>query len=247
MKRTPIKIILMLLALFFSVMTVKAQSTEEQQKATAEQQKATEMMKQATEMMKQAQEMLKKSQEMMKKIPVYADSIGIYVQTAEGWKQREALKSHQATANLSAFLMESKLQFPGRKAEVRFDSVAIFRVYFGVPAPEEAGKYAMFMPDKSINGFSVVKFTQHKDKRRLRTMKARPFVGVVDGVEETDDLTIDVKEIRKGLYELHIFGKPGEYGIIYTADGMGGYSGIYDFGIDRPKLRPGQYVGYWDR
>lgn len=223
MKRTPINIFFMLIALFFSVTTAKAQSAEDEQKAN---------------------EMIKQAQEMMKKIPVYADSIGIYALTDKGWKHHEPIKSHQTTANVSALLVQSKLQFPGKKAELRFDSIAVFRIYFGVPAPEMAGKYAMFMPDKSINGFSIVKLTQHKNNRRLRTMKAKPFVGVVSGVEDTDDVTTEVKEIRKGLYEIHISGKPREYGITYTAEGMGGYIGIYDLGID---IRPGKYVSYWDR
>lgn len=230
MKKRILNIAIALLAMLTHGTAAHAQLSEEYNKAAAE------LMRQATEMMRQSQVNLQTA-------PQYADSIGIYAPTAKGWKRIEPIKSHHSTVNATAFLVQSKLQFAGAKAKLRFDSVAVFRFYFGIPRPEVAGKYYMFMPDKSVNDFSIVEFIKRKNARRLRMINLTLFVGS-HGPGEAGDVSTEVEEIREGVYELRISGAHGEYGITYAANGMAGHSGVYDFGLDPA---PGQYVGYWDK
>ena len=46
-----------------------------------------------------------------------------------------------------------------------------------------------------------------------------------------EDMEIENKEIRSGVYDLIVKGKPGEYCVMFTANGSGGFGGVFDFTI----------------
>ena len=44
-------------------------------------------------------------------------------------------------------------------------------------------------------------------------------------------MQVETKEIRNGVYDISVKGKPGEYCLMFTANGTGGFGGVFDFTI----------------
>lgn len=127
--------------------------------------------------------------------------------------------------------VKSKLEFKGKTSEHVFDGSATLRLYFGTPPMEQMQNLFMFTASYGIKDFGIAKFEVKKGKRYLTGISISSF-GSSLGVEESDDIKVVTKEIRKGVYELSISGKPGEYCLMFNASGMGGFSGVFDFTLN---------------
>ena len=88
----------------------------------------------------------------------------------------------------------------------------------------------MFTPAYSAKNFDVARFEVKKGKRYLTGISAS-ITGSSVGVSSADDLQIDIKEVRAGVYDMKVSGKPGEYCLMFTANGAGGFGGVFDFTI----------------
>lgn len=108
--------------------------------------------------------------------------------------------------------------------------MATLRMYFGNPSPQQMMNLYMFTPTYSIKNFDVARFDVKKGKRFLTGVTAS-ITGSSVGVASAEDIQIETKELRSGVYDVTIKGKPGEYCLMFTANGTGGFGGVFDFTI----------------
>lgn len=126
--------------------------------------------------------------------------------------------------------VKAKYEYKGSTSNHKFEGEANFRLYFGMPRPEHIANLYMFTSQYSIENFEVAKF-EVKKKKRLLTGVSVSILGSSYGVSGDDELVITQKEVRPGVFDLNIKGKPGEYCIIFTSNGTGAYNGVFDFTI----------------
>lgn len=125
--------------------------------------------------------------------------------------------------------IKAKLEFSGITSNTKFNGMAKFRFYFGNPPIEQIQNLYMFNATYSIKNFDVAKF-EVKKGNRLLTGVSSSIMGSTVGVSSAD-VQINTTEIKKGIYEVCITGEPGEYCIMFTANGTGGFGGVFDFTI----------------
>jgi len=144
-----------------------------------------------------------------------------------------AVKGSGGLASIATFgvaKIKAKLEFKGVTSQNQFEGVAKFRMYFGAPPLSQMTNLYMFTSAYSIKDFDVARFDVKKGKRYLTGISAS-ITGSAVGVSSADDLQIDTKEVRAGVYDIIVKGKPGEYCLMFTANGSGGFSGVFDFTI----------------
>lgn len=133
-------------------------------------------------------------------------------------------------ATLGVAKIKSKLEFKGETSEHQFEGTAALRMYFGNPSPQQMVNLYMFTPSYNIKNFDVARFDVKKGKRLLTGIKVS-ITGSHLGVESANDMQVETKEIRNGVYDISVKGKPGEYCLMFTANGTGGFGGVFDFTI----------------
>ena len=134
-------------------------------------------------------------------------------------------------ATLGVAKIKSKLEFKGETSKHQFEGTATLRMYFGNPSVQQMVNLFMFTPAYSINNFDVARFDVKKGKRMLTGVTASITTGYSVGVESAEDIQIETTELRNGVYDITIKGKPGEYCLMFTANGAGGFGGVFDFTI----------------
>ena len=127
------------------------------------------------------------------------------------------------TDNIERFVRTETSEHP-------FSGAALLRLYFGNPPLEQMTNLYMFTPAYSVKNFDVSRFEMKKGKRYLTGISAS-ITGSAVGVSSADDLQIDIKEVRAGVYDIKVTGKPGEYCLMFTANGASGFGGVFDFTI----------------
>ena len=127
--------------------------------------------------------------------------------------------------------IKAKLVFDGAKSENRFKGEAKIRIYFGNPPLEKMIQLYMFTPTYGIKDFGIGEFETKKTTRQLVTMRAG-LLGTDMGANKADDVSVEKKELRPGVYELTIKGNSGEYCLMHIVNGYGGYGGVFDFAIE---------------
>lgn len=130
------------------------------------------------------------------------------------------------------FNKTARLEYSGAQSQNRFNGTAKFKFVFGAVNVNNAASHYMFSPSYSINDFGVARFEVKKGKRYLTTVKIKPFGTSSAMAEEVEDVEVKTTKIENGVYEMEITATPGEYCIMFTSYGTGGYSGAFDFGID---------------
>lgn len=130
------------------------------------------------------------------------------------------------------FNRTARLEYSGAQSQNRFNGTAKFKFVFGAVNVNNAASHYMFSPSYSITDFGVARFDVKKGKRYLTTMKIKSFGTSSTMAEEVEDIEIKTTKIDNGIYEMEITATPGEYCIMFTSYGTGGYSGVFDFGID---------------
>ncbi len=159
------------------------------------------------------------------------DSIGVYAVRNAEVQRIEILNYSQTKISSAVVKGKAKLEFNGPASANRFTGSATFRLYFGTPSPYDVAKYYMFTPAYSVKDFGVGKFDIKKGCRYLTTAKISVF-GSTIGAAKAEDVDITTKQIRQNVYEITITGPVGEYCIMPIINGVGGYTGVFDFAIE---------------
>ncbi len=171
---------------------------------------------------------------------VSADSVGIWAVYGNSVERMEKLNFQNTktggawAVGLTGGLSKSKmkLEFKGANSPVSFSGTAHFRLYFGNAPVEKVASLYMFSPNYSIRDFDVAKFEIKGTNRRLTTGSVSIMTGVKTGAKGTDDVQVSYTRVRDGVYDVEVTGKPGQYCFIFTAQGAGAYSGVFDFAIE---------------
>ena len=157
------------------------------------------------------------------------DSVGIYM-------IRDNIAVFMSPVNFSGTSIsrgfmsaKSKLEFTGATSKNQFHKVAKFRIYFGQPSLNDLATLYMFNPTYKIEDFGIGKFEVKKNKRLLTTARVAVFGSSGSGAVSSDKVSMQTTEIRPGVYEVTVKGAPGEYCIMHTFRGGGGYGGVFDF------------------
>lgn len=178
---------------------------------------------------------------MQKDIMSTGDTIGIYANIDGDWKSMRSIKYKKLKMNtlgtaLTAGLAPSKMkaEYAGPTSPYHFKGgKAVFKIYFGQPAPNKLTRWYMFSPSYSLRDFAIGKFQQKRKVRRLATATINVWAGSSMGVETTDDIKMDVQVIEEDAkYLVTITGVPGEYCFLFTPNGVGAYNSVFDFTIE---------------
>lgn len=167
-----------------------------------------------------------------------ADSVGVWAVNNGSYSRidkitQQGVKGSGGLASAATFGIaktKAKLEFKGETSEHPFSGVALLRLYFGNPPLEQMTNLYMFTPAYSVKNFDIARFEVKKGKRYLTGVSAS-ITGSAVGVSSADDLQTDIKEVRAGVYDIKVTGKPGEYCLMFTANGAGGFGGVFDFTI----------------
>lgn len=160
------------------------------------------------------------------------DSIGVYAITDNSIEAVDPITYTSMKVKPGFMSAKAKLEFAGKTSPHHFKDVAKFRVFFGQPSPYEAAKLYMFTPAYSMKDFGIGEFEVKKNKRQLNTTKVSAFTGVDSGAKEAKDVEMEVAEVRPGVYDVTVTGKPGEYCIMHIYKGSAGYGSVFDFTIE---------------
>jgi hypothetical protein len=159
------------------------------------------------------------------------DSIGIYA-VKDGSITKMQPVSYKGTKISRGFASaKAKLEFDGSAAATKFNGTAVFRLYFGTPAATEMRTLYMFTPMYSVSDFSVGSF-EVKKQQRLLTTSSVSLAGGRMGAQDAKGVTVEATQLHDNVYEIKVSGAPGEYCIMHSSKGTGGYSGVFDFSIE---------------
>lgn len=157
------------------------------------------------------------------------DSVGIYMMI-DGKAIPMNPINYDATKISKGFMSaKAKLEFANSTSQNQFKKEAKFRIYFGQPSVNDMSSLYMFMPNYKISDLGVGQFEVKKGKRLLTTAKAAVFGSSGGGAKSSEKVTMEVVELRPNAYEVSICGDPGEYCIMHTFRGSGGFGGVFDF------------------
>lgn len=160
-----------------------------------------------------------------------ADSIGIYA-VKDGSVTKMQPITYKGTKISRGFASaKAKLEFDGSTAATKFQGTAVFRLYFGTPTVTEIRTLYMFTPTYSVTDFSVGRFDVKKQQRLLTTSSVSLAGGQI-GAQDAKGVTVETTRIRENVYEIKVSGAPGEYCIMHSINGTGGYGGVFDFSIE---------------
>lgn len=159
------------------------------------------------------------------------DSVGVYMVRGNDITPMSVI-NYDATKISKGFMSaKAKLEFAGATSQNQFNGSAKFRIYFGQPPVNEMANLYMFMPNYKISDFGIGQFEVKKNKRLLTTANAAVFGSSGSGAKSSDNVSMEITELRPNAYEVTITGAPGEYCIMHTFRGSGGFGGVFDFTI----------------
>lgn len=158
------------------------------------------------------------------------DSIGVY-SVSNGVTTKIEVLNYNQTKISGGLRSKAKLVFDNATSVNRVSSPATFRLYFGTPSPYDVAKYYMFTPSYSAKDFSIGKFEVKKGKRHLTTATVS-IIGSKVGADKAKDVNIEYRQLRNNVYEFTITGSAGEYCIMPIINGIGGYTGVFDFTLE---------------
>ena len=85
--------------------------------------------------------------------------------------------------------------------------------------------------EKISADFRISKFVVKKNKRQLVQGSFSLWGGCKTGVESDGEVSVTSRQIKEGVYDVIVKAKPGEYCFVFTNNGVGGYSSVFDFTI----------------
>ena len=180
----------------------------------------------------------KQATELSKSYMNAGDSVGIYTEIDGKKQQMEAIKFVGVKTNvlgtaLSYGIAKSKIkvEFQGTTSPYTFQSEAHFRFYFGMVPIAKSQRLYMFSPAYTLRDFAISKFVVKKNKRQLVQGSFSLWGGCKTGVESDGEVSVTSRQIKEGVYDVIVKAKPGEYCFVFTNNGVGGYSSVFDFTI----------------
>jgi len=174
-----------------------------------------------------------------------SDSIGVYVQNEKTIYQIEPIKSSGYKTNtlgtaLSMGIASStmKVIFKGSSSSNKVKREDSFYFFYNPNIGNNAAllmKYYMFTTGTSPGSdFSLVKFTQKKNTRELKTGSVNVYSGVNINTQANTDAKFIVNKINETKYKVTLNNiEPGEYCFMYNGiNGSGAYMPVFDFSIE---------------
>jgi hypothetical protein len=166
------------------------------------------------------------------------DSVGIYA-VIDGCNQpMEAInyvgvKTNALGSALSYGIAKTKVkvEFAGKTSPYVFTGKAHFKMYFGMVPASKAQRLYMFSSNYTVRDFSVSKFVVKKNKRQLVQGSYSLWGGSNSGLETADDVVVSSTKLKEGVYDVTVNAKPGEYCIVFSVNGVGAYTSVFDFTI----------------
>lgn len=166
------------------------------------------------------------------------DTVGIYALNNDKLEIMTPINFSNTKINtfgtaLSFGLASTKLkyEYTDKTSPYQFEGEARFRIYFGIVPASKAARFYMFSSSYSIRDLQVAKFNVKKNKRILDGGSVNIWSGVNMGVKKDNDLRIEYKTIRDGVYDVVIKATPGEYCFVFNINGTGAYNSVFDFTI----------------
>lgn len=166
---------------------------------------------------------------------------GIVIVYADSVARIEPIKYYKTKAGSGALLSgltyglaktKSKNYYKGATSPNKVKVGDKFRFTFGELPPAEVVSMYMFMPGHTIRNFSLIEFEKKKKERELVTGEFGAWTGYSGGVNESNNIEFTVEEIEPNVYEATITkGLPGEYGFVFTDNGVGAYQSVFDFSL----------------
>lgn len=177
--------------------------------------------------------------ELTKSYSQVGDTVGIYAKMNNGYELMEPLKFSGMKANglgsaLTYGIAKTKMktEYAGETSPYSFTGKAKFRIYFGIVPTNKIQKLYMFASNGySIRDVSVAQFKVKKNKRQLTQGSYSLWTGSQTGLKTDDEVKIEAKQIREGVYDVEVTAVPGEYCFVVNKNGMGGYLPVFDFTI----------------
>lgn len=166
------------------------------------------------------------------------DSVGMYALIDGKYILMEPLnfsgtKVNALGAVLTYGLAPTKLKYTykGSTSPYQFDGEARFQARFGIVSLAKTMKYYMFSSSYSIRDFSIAKMEVKKKNRLLVGASVGVLTGTTFGIDEDENLQVEIKPVQEGVYDIIVKGDPGEYCFVFSAYGTGVYNSIFDFTI----------------
>lgn len=166
------------------------------------------------------------------------DSVGIYAVIDSCEQPMEAIKYVGVKANalgtaLSYGIAKTKVkvEFAGTTSPYVFIGKAHFRMHFGMVPASKAQRLYMFSSNYTLRDFAVSRFVVKKNKRQLVQGSYSLWGGNNSGLETADDVVVSSTKLKEGVYDVTVDAKPGEYCIVFTINGVGAYTSVFDFTI----------------
>ena len=168
---------------------------------------------------------------------VKSDSVGIYCYLDGSFQQMEPINYSGMKANTLGSALtygiaktKLKMEFAGATSPYKFyGGKAKFRFFFGHCPVGKVVRYYMFTGNYGMRDFQVTKFDVKGDKRKLVSASVSIWTGINTGTNKSDDVTINYKQIRDGVYDVEVSGNPGEYCFTFTLNGVGAATTVFDF------------------
>ena len=124
-----------------------------------------------------------------------------------------------------------KVEFAGTTSPYVFIGKAHFRMHFGMVPASKAQRLYMFSSNYTLRDFAVSRFVVKKNKRQLVQGSYSLWGGNNSGLETADDVVVSSTKLKEGVYDVMVNAKPGEYCIVFTINGVGAYTSVFDFTI----------------
>lgn len=170
----------------------------------------------------------------MDTIGIYADSLGVMVQMQPTKLDGAGVKNMNTSivkAKLVAYVrgLTGKFKFPSCKAHMR--------LYFSNKKENLSEKYEMFTSTYTIDDLMISSLEVKKNENnRLLSIGSYSELGLSKekhGASQSQDVSIDVKDLGNGIYDVYIEGPTGEYCLLAQKNGKSPFNTIFDFSLGK--------------
>jgi len=155
-----------------------------------------------------------------------SDSIGVYACVDGVYKAVKPIHYQQVKIGVG----KASNLFANNTSALQFSKQAKFRLYFGSVPLDKIAEYYIFGPGYSIDDYGIGQFKVKKESRQLSTVSGSIF-GMKTGTTMSNNVSIITTPVRNGVYDISVTGKPGEYCVMLTRNGIGAYVGVFDFSL----------------
>ena len=168
----------------------------------------------------------------MDTIGIYADSLGVMVPMQPTRFDGSGVK------NMNTAIVKAKLvaYVPGLTGKYRFPSgKAHMRLYFSNKKENMSEKYEMFTSKYTIDNLMISSLdVKKKEKHRLLNIGSYSELGLSKkkhGASQTQDVSVEIKDLGNGIYDVFVEGPSGEYCLIAQEEGKFPFNTVFDFSL----------------